>query len=159
AVAARGPAHRVLLTPAGAPLDHARVRALAAMPRVLLVCGRYEGIDERVRALAIDEEISVGDFVLSGGEVAALAVIDAVARLVPPVRAAPVPAEKESFARGLLGAPSSAPPPELRGLRAPGVLLSGDPARTRAGRGAEGRARPRRVRPDLVADEIAARTH
>ncbi len=159
ATLARGPAHRVLLTPAGPPLTHARVRALAAMPRVLLVCGRYEGVDERVRQLAIDEELSVGDFVLSGGEVAAMAVIDAVSRLVPGVLGDPASAEEESFARGQLEAPCYTRPPELRGLRVPEVLLSGDHGRVRAWRDAEGRARTRRARPDLMPDEIAARTY
>jgi tRNA (guanine37-N1)-methyltransferase len=159
AVAARGPAHRVLLTPAGAPLTHARARALAAMPRVLLVCGRYEGVDERVRELAIDEEISVGDYVLSGGEVAAMAVIDAVARLVPGVLGDPASVEEESFAHGLLEAPCYTRPPELRGLRVPDVLLSGDHGKIRAWRDAAARARTRRVRPDLVAGDAAARTY
>src|SRR5688500_12705014 len=96
AIEAAGPAHRVLLTPGGAPLDQARVHALAAHPHVVLVCGRYEGIDERVAELAIDDEISVGDFVLSGGELAALCVIDAVARLVPGVLGEPASAADES---------------------------------------------------------------
>src|SRR5262249_36782819 len=85
AVHSRGRAHRVLMTPGGRRLDQAGVRALAARPRVLLVCGRYEGIDERVRELVIDEELSIGDFVLMGGEVAAMAIIDAAARFVPGV--------------------------------------------------------------------------
>jgi tRNA (guanine37-N1)-methyltransferase len=157
--AARGPARRVLLTPAGSPLTHDRVRALSGHPRVLLVCGRYEGIDERVRQLAIDEELSIGDFVLSGGEVAAMAVIDAVSRLVPGVLGDPASAEEESFARGLLEAPCYTRPPELRGLRVPEVLLSGDHGKIRAWREAEGRSRTRRTRPDLLPDETAARTY
>ena len=83
--AARGATHRLLLSPQGMPLCQRRVRALAAQPRILLICGRYEGIDERVRACFVDQEVSVGDFVLAGGEVAAMALIEAVARLVPGV--------------------------------------------------------------------------
>src|SRR5262249_24375867 len=79
------PAHRIRLTPAGAPLTQARVRDVAALPHLVLVCGRYEGIDECVIELAIDEQLSIGDYVLSGGELAALVVIDAVARFVPGV--------------------------------------------------------------------------
>ena len=91
----------------------------------MLVCGRYEGIDERVRELAIDEELSIGDFVLTGGEVAAMAVIDAVARFVPGVLGDPASTDDESFSAGLLEAPYYTRPPEFRGLAVPEVLLSG----------------------------------
>jgi tRNA (guanine37-N1)-methyltransferase len=150
AVAARGPARRILLSPAGAPLVQARVRALAAEPRLLLVCGRYEGVDERVRALAIDEELSIGDFVLSGGEVAAMAVVDAVSRHVPGVLGEPASIEEESFAGDLLEAPCYTRPAEFRGLAVPEVLLSGHHEKIRAWRAAEARARTERVRPDLI---------
>jgi tRNA (guanine37-N1)-methyltransferase len=149
-VAARGPAHRVLLSPAGAPLTQARVRALAETPRLLLVCGRYEGVDERVRQLVIDEELSVGDFVLSGGELAAMAVIDAASRYVPGVLGEPASTEEESFSAGLLEAPCYTRPAEFRGLAVPEVLLSGHHERIRAWRAAEARARTERVRPDLL---------
>ena len=85
AIESAGPAHRVLLSPGGRPFDQARVKALAQHEHVVLVCGRYEGVDERVIETAIDEEISIGDFVLTGGELAAACVIDAVARLIPGV--------------------------------------------------------------------------
>jgi tRNA (guanine37-N1)-methyltransferase len=159
AIAARGPAHRILLTPAGVPLTHARVQALAALPRILLVCGRYEGIDQRVRELGIDAEISVGDFVLSGGEVAAMAIIDAVSRFVPGVLGDPASTQEESFAQGLLEAPCYTRPPELRGLRVPEVLLSGDHGKIAAWRAEEGRARTGRMRPDLLPAAAAAHTY
>jgi len=149
--AARGPAHRVLLTPAGRPFTQARAHDLVQRGRVLLVCGRYEGIDDRVRELVIDEELSLGDFVLSGGEAAAMAIIDAVARLVPGVLGDHTSTEEESFAEeGLLEYPQFTRPPEYRGLRVPEVLLSGDHEKVRRWRRAEAEARTRARRPDLV---------
>ena len=150
AVAARGPAHRVLLGPAGQPLKQARVRDLARLSRVLFVCGRYEGIDERVRELCIDEEISLGDFVLTGGEAAAMAIIDAVSRFVPGVLGEATSTDEESFSAGLLEAPCYTRPPEFRGLAVPDVLLSGHHERVREWREAESRTRTARVRPDLL---------
>jgi tRNA (guanine37-N1)-methyltransferase len=150
AVATRGPAHRVLLGPAGRPLVHARVRELAAIDRLLLVCGRYEGIDDRVRQLVIDEELSIGDYVLSGGEPAAMVVVDAVARFVPGVLGEPASVDEESFSAGLLEAPHYTRPPEFRGLGVPEVLLSGHHENIRRWREAEARARTARVRPDLL---------
>ena len=129
------------------------------MPRILLVCGRYEGIDQRVRELGIDAEMSIGDFVLSGGEVAAMAVIDAVSRFVPGVIGDPASTQEESFAMGLLEAPCYTRPPELRGLRVPDVLLSGDHAKIAAWRAEEGRARTGRMRPDLLPSAAAAHTY
>lgn len=149
-VAARGPAHRVLLSPAGRPLTQDRVRALAAEPRIVLVCGRYEGIDERVRELVIDEELSIGDFVLMGGEVAAMAVIDAVARFIPGVLGDPASTDEESFSDALLEAPSYTRPPEFRGLAVPEVLLSGHHEKIRAWKRAEAEKRTAERRPDLV---------
>ena len=150
AVAARGPAHRVLLGPAGRPLTHARVRELAEIDRLLLVCGRYEGIDDRVRQLVIDEELSIGDFVLSGGEAAAMAVVDAAARFVPGVLGDASSTDEESFAAGLLEAPHYTRPAEFRGLAVPEVLLSGHHEKIRAWRAAESLARTQQVRPDLL---------
>jgi tRNA (guanine37-N1)-methyltransferase len=150
AVAARGPAHRVLLGPAGRPQTHARVRQLAELERLLLVCGRYEGIDDRVRQLVIDEELSIGDFVLSGGEAAAMCVVDAVARFVPGVLGDAASTEEESFAAGLLEAPHYTRPAEFRGLAVPEVLLSGHHEKIRAWRAAESRSRTAAVRPDLL---------
>lgn len=150
ALAARGPAHRVLLTPAGRPFSQAVARELAARPRVLLVCGRYEGIDDRVRALAIDEELSLGDYVLSGGELAAMTIIDAVARLIPGVLGDLASTEDESFSEGLLEYPQFTRPPSYRGLDVPEILLSGDHARIRAWRTAEAVAKTTARRPELL---------
>jgi tRNA (guanine37-N1)-methyltransferase len=144
-----GPAHRVLLTPAGAPLDQARVRALAAHPHLVLVCGRYEGIDERVAELAIDEEVSVGDFVLSGGELAALCVIDAVARLVPGVLGEPMSAADESFSAGVLEYPQYTRPLVFREREVPAILSGGNHAAIAAWRRARALERTARRRPDL----------
>jgi tRNA (guanine37-N1)-methyltransferase len=106
-------AHRILLTPAGTPLTQARVRALAALPHLILVCGRYEGIDERVIELAIDEELSIGDYVLSGGELGALVVIDAVSRFVPGVLGEATSVDDESHSAGLLEYPQYTRPLKL----------------------------------------------
>jgi len=105
--------HRILLSPSGAPLTQARVRELAARDHLVLVCGRYEGVDQRVIDLAIDEELSIGDYVLSGGELGALVLIDACARLVPGVLGEPTSADDESFSAGLLEYPQYTRPPEL----------------------------------------------
>ena len=119
----------ILLTPAGTGFDQAMARELAALPRFALICGRYEGIDERVRVALSPREVSLGDFVLSGGELAAAVIIDAVVRLLPGVLGDETSAEAESFTRGdLLDHPHYTRPEELRGLGVPEVLLSGDHA-------------------------------
>src|SRR5579872_427114 len=115
----------ILFEPWGEPFTQGVARELAQAPGLILVCGRYEGIDDRVRAALADRELSVGDFVLSGGEIPALAVIDAVARLLPGVVGDPRSLEQDSFAEGLLGYPQYTRPAEFRGLRVPDVLLSG----------------------------------
>ena len=122
------PPHRILVTPAGAPLTQARVRELAALPHIVLVCGRYEGIDERVIETHVDEEISIGDYVLSGGELPALVLIDTIARLLPGALGDERSAEQESFSQGLLDWPHYTRPEEFAGRRVPPVLLSGDHA-------------------------------
>jgi len=137
AIAAAGPGHRVLLSPAGAPLTQARVRALAARDHVVLVCGRYEGVDQRAIELAIDEELSLGDYVLSGGELGALVVIDACARLVPGVLGEPASALDESHSAGVLEYPQYTRPPELDGRAVPAVLTSGNHAAIAAWRRAQ----------------------
>src|SRR5688572_12374350 len=116
----------VLLTPQGRRLDRALVAELATHPRLLLVCGRYEGVDERVRAHLVDIEVSVGDVVLSGGELPALLVLDAVARLVPGVLGSEGSLAEESFEGGLLEYPQYTRPAEFRGWRVPDVLVSGN---------------------------------
>ncbi len=158
--------HRVLMTPAGAPLSQARVRELAARPHLVIVCGRYEGIDDRVVELAIDEELSVGDFVLSGGEIGALAVIDAVARYVPGVLGAATSTDEESFSAGLLEYPHYTRPLDYRGLSVPEVLTSGDHSRIAAWRHQRALERTAARRPELLAGgdapglvALAARTY
>ena len=115
----------VLLTPRGRVFDQAVARQLAERPRLMLVCGRYEGIDERVTSLLQPDEISLGDFVLGGGEVAAMAVVEAVARLVPGVVGDPESVAEDSFTCGLLDYPCYTRPAEVDGLEVPEVLRSG----------------------------------
>ena len=115
----------IYLSPQGEPLTQSVVQDLAERPEVILVCGRYEGIDERVIELDVDYEISLGDFVLSGGEPAAIAVLDAVGRLVPGVLGHASSAVEDSFSDGLLDCPHYTRPEEIAGLKVPDVLLSG----------------------------------
>ena len=154
AEASRGRAHRVLLAPAGRPLDQPTVRALAERPRVLLVCGRYEGIDERVRTQLCDEALSIGDYVLSGGEPAAMVIIDAVARLLPGVLGKAASTVEESFSEPLLEYPQYTRPPEGGGEAVPEVLLSGHHARIRRWRRRAQLVRTRELRPDLLARHV-----
>ena len=141
----------VLLTPDGVRLDQAKVEELARRERLLLFCGRYEGLDERARELGLfDEEISLGDFVLPGGEAAALAVVEAVSRLVPGVVGRAESVERESFSRDRLDHPHYTRPREFRGLSVPDVLVSGDHAAIERWRRARALARTRARRPDLL---------
>jgi tRNA (guanine37-N1)-methyltransferase len=145
-------AHRVLLTPQGQPLNQARVRALSERPAVMLVCGRYEGFDERVRA-HVDEEISLGDFVMTGGEVAAMAILDACVRLLPGVLGNAESTREESHAvdTGLLEYPQYTRPASYRDQGIPDVLTSGHHAEIEKWRRAEAEKRTRGRRPDLFA--------
>ena len=141
----------VLMTPEGAPLNQQRAAELAGRARLLLVCGRYEGIDERVRELGLyDQEISLGDFVLPGGEAAALALTEAVTRLHPGVVGASASLENESFLRERLDYPHYTRPREYRGRTVPDVLLSGDHARIERWRRARALESTRQRRPDLL---------
>jgi tRNA (guanine37-N1)-methyltransferase len=140
----------VLLSPAGRRLDHQLVRELSAEPWLVLVCGRYEGVDERVVEGLAAEELSIGDYVLSGGEVPALVVLEAVSRLVPGVIGNQDSLASESFDAGLLDHPHYTRPREFRGMAVPEVLLSGDHARIAAWRRAAALAKTRRNRPDLL---------
>lgn len=140
----------VLMSPQGRRLDHALVRELASMERLLLVCGRYEGVDERFREHVVDIEVSVGDFVVSGGELPALLVIDAVARRVPGVLGGAASLDEESFEGGLLEYPQYTRPAEFRGWAVPGVLLSGHHAEIEGWRRAQRIARTADRRPDLL---------
>lgn len=145
------PARRILLSPAGAPLTQARVRELAALPHLVLVCGRYEGVDERVIELAIDEEVSLGDYVLSGGELGALVIIDACARLVPGVLGEATSADDESHSAGLLEYPQYTRPAKLGDHEVPAVLQSGNHALIANWRRQQSVARTAARRPDLFA--------
>jgi tRNA (guanine37-N1)-methyltransferase len=149
--AARGPAHRILLSPQGRLLTQAIAADLATRSRVLLVCGRYEGIDERIATLYAHDVISIGDYVLSGGEIAAAVLIEASARLVPGVIGKNESTVDESFSAGRLEYPQWTRPPEFRGLTVPEVLLSGDHAAVEAWRRRESLARTSERRPDLLA--------
>lgn len=141
--------HRLLLTPAGLPLDQDVVDRLATLDHLTLVCGRYEGVDQRVIDHHIDEEISIGDYVLAGGEAAALVVIEAVVRLLPGVVGNPQSTAHESFRDGLVEEPVYTKPAEYRGWKVPEVLLSGDHARIAEWRAAQRRQRTQERRPDL----------
>ncbi len=142
--------HRVLLTPAGRRLDQSLLDEWARLPHLTLVCGRYEGVDERVAVHLVDQEVSLGDFVLAGGEVAALAVVEGVARLLPGVLGNPDSPRSESFRDGLLEEPHYTRPAEFRGWTVPEVLLSGDHARIEQWRQEKRLERTRRNRPDLL---------
>jgi tRNA (guanine37-N1)-methyltransferase len=143
-------ARTVLLSPGGAPFTQEKAERLARVKRLVLLSGRYEGVDERVSRLWIDEEISIGDYVLSGGVLAAAVVVDAVGRLVPGVVGDPRSAERDSFSDGLLDHPHYTRPAEFRGLRVPEVLVSGHHAAIEKWRRERAREATARKRPDLL---------
>lgn len=142
--------HRVLFTPAGRRLNQQMLSHWAGLSHLALVCGRYEGVDERVAEHFIDEEVSWGDFVLAGGEVAALAVVEGVARLRPGVLGNPASLTAESFSDGLLEEPHYTRPSVFRGWEVPEVLVSGDHAAVERWRREQREARTRARRPDLL---------
>ncbi len=144
-------AHRILLSPQGTPLDEAQVRRLAEYPSLYLMCGRYEGVDERAIEAIVDEEVSLGDFVLSGGEVAAMALIEAVSRQIPGVVGLADSVENDSFRNGLLDYPHYTRPQEVRGQTVPEVLLSGNHAEIDRWRRQQSLLATARKRPDLLA--------
>ncbi|HRF47576.1 MAG TPA: tRNA (guanosine(37)-N1)-methyltransferase TrmD [Anaerolineales bacterium] len=140
----------ILLTPQGRTFNQAIAYELAQHERIALVCGRYEGFDERIREHLATDELSIGDYVLTGGELAALIVVDAVARLLPGVLGDPTGAEDDSFAMGLLEYPHYTRPAEYRGWRVPDILVSGDHAKVARWRRQQALQRTRRRRPDLL---------
>lgn len=142
----------VYLTPRGVPLTQARAKALAAGPGVTLLCGRYEGVDQRVLDARDVEEISIGDFVLSGGEAAALIILDVCVRLLPGVIGGAASLDEESFENGLLEYPHYTRPRVWAGIEPPSVLLSGDHGRVAAWRREQSEAATQQRRPDLWAD-------
>jgi len=150
---AKGPdrtARVILLTPQGRRLDQKRLGELAGEEHVVLVCGRYEGVDQRAIDLAVDEEISIGDYVLSGGEVPAMVLIEGMARLVPGVLGNPDSLGRESFQANALEGPQYTRPAEFRGLAVPEVLRSGDHAAVERWRSERAHEFTRRRRPDLI---------
>jgi len=150
----------VCLTPQGRPLAQATVQRLAARERLILLSGHYEGIDERVSEALVDEEVSIGDYVLTGGELPALVLIDAVARLVPGVLGQEASALEESFAQGLLEYPHYTRPADTRGHRVPEVLLSGDHELVRRWRRRESLRRTLERRPELLLEaELTREDH
>jgi tRNA (guanine37-N1)-methyltransferase len=145
-----GPPRLVLLSPRGAPLDQTKVQELSEEEHLVLVAGRYEGVDERFVEITGAEEISIGDFVLSGGEIPAMVVIDAVARLLPGAVSDPQSVEEDSFSRGVLDHPHYTRPADFRGSRVPEVLLSGDHAAVREWRRSRALSDTRARRPELL---------
>ena len=145
------PRSRLLMSPRGAPLTQQRVRALAQGPGALVVCGRFEGVDERVIAARNLEEISVGDYVLSGGEIAAMALIDAAVRLLPGVMGAEESGAEESFEQGLLEYPHYTRPQDFEGRVIPEILNSGHHGKIAEWRRSESERLTRERRPDLLA--------
>jgi tRNA (guanine37-N1)-methyltransferase len=140
----------ILLSPQGRAFTQAEAARIAGLGHVVLLCGRYEGMDERVKELVAAEELSVGDYVLSGGELPALIVVDAVSRLVPGVVGDEQSVEADSFTRGLLDYPHYTRPAEFAGLRVPDVLLSGHHAQVRRWRKKTALARTLDRRPELL---------
>lgn len=146
-----GRARRILLSPQGERLNDQTVRRLADQPELILLCGRYEGLDERVRELVVDEELSIGDYVLSGGELPAMVLIEALSRQIPGVVGQADSVEQDSFRSGLLDHPHYTRPRQVEGLEVPEVLISGDHAAVRSWRQREAIRATLRKRPDLVA--------
>jgi len=152
--AAPGKACVVYLSPQGEPLNQSVVESLVAQERLILVSGRYEGVDERLISTEVDREVSLGDFVLSGGELAAMAVIDAVTRLIPGALGHAQSAEQDSFADGLLDCPHYTRPEVYEGLAVPDVLLGGHHDQIRRWRLKQSLRRTRERRPDLLEQRV-----
>ena len=150
AATGEGKARVIYFSPQGRPLTHARVLELAQSRGAILLCGRYEGVDERLIERCVDEEISLGDFVLSGGEIAALALIDAAVRQLPGALNDANSAVEDSFATGLLDCPHYTRPEEYEGMRVPEVLLSGNHEKIRRWRLKQALGRTWRRRPELI---------
>lgn len=140
----------VLMSPSGRPFRQAIAREYVAYSHVIFICGHYEGVDERVREALVDDELSIGDYVLTNGVLPAAVVIDAVVRLLPGVLGGEGAADQESFSHGLLEYPQFTRPEEYRDMRVPPVLLSGDHAAIEAWRSQESHDRTARRRPDLL---------
>ena len=144
--------HVVLLCPAGRVFNQEKARELASLPRLLLICGSYEGVDDRVRGSLVDEELSIGDFVLTNGALPAMVIVDAITRLLPGALGHDESAEEESFSQGWLEYPQYTRPAEFRGMEVPEVLLSGNHAEIARWRAEQSRRRTGERRPDLLPD-------
>ena len=141
---------RIYMGPRGTTLTPAKARELAKEEHLVLLCGHYEGVDQRALDACIDEEISIGDYILTGGELAAMVLTDCVSRFIPGVLGSGESAEEESFSDGLLEYPQYTRPREIRGMEVPEILLSGDHAKIRAWRRQESLRATKRFRPDLL---------
>ncbi|BBP45326.1 tRNA (guanine-N(1)-)-methyltransferase [Thiosulfatimonas sediminis] len=142
--------HVVYLSPQGAPLTQAKVAQLVELESIVLLCGRYEGIDERLLISEVDEEICIGDFIVSGGELPAMMLMDSVIRLIPGALGHAQSAEQDSFSDGLLDCPHYTRPEEIAGMRVPEVLLNGNHAKIAAWRQEQKLLRTAQRRPDLL---------
>jgi tRNA (guanine37-N1)-methyltransferase len=140
----------VLMTPQGAPLTQARAREFSPVAHLIIICGHYEGVDDRVREALVDDEVSIGDYVLTNGALAAAVFVDAVVRLLPGVLGDEDSAGDDSFANGLLEGPQYTRPPEFRGMPVPDVLLSGNHEAIAKWRAEWARQRTKERRPDLL---------
>ena len=140
----------ILLSPGGRPFDQEKAWELSRLPSLTLICGRYEGIDERVRLHFVDEEISIGDYILTGGEIPAMVLVEAISRLVPGVLGDPESVVEESFTDGLLEYPQYTRPRDYQGFKVPEILVSGDHKKIRDWQKAEAVKKTARVRPDLL---------
>jgi tRNA (guanine37-N1)-methyltransferase len=143
----------VLMTPQGVPLTQGRAQTFSQAPHLVIICGHYEGVDERVREALVDEEVSIGDYVLTNGALAAAVFVDAVVRLLPGVLGGEQSAGDDSFASGLLEGPQYTRPPEFRGMQVPEVLLSGNHEAIAKWRAEWARQRTRERRPDLLKED------
>lgn len=153
----RPEARIILLTPQGAPLTQKRVNALSLEQHLILLCGRYKGIDERIRRRFAPDELSIGDYVLMGGELPAMVLTESVVRVIPGVLGDSESALEDSFQHGLLDCPWYTRPEEFEGMRVPEVLRDGDHAKTKAWRQQESEQRTRKRRPDLWEQFLAER--
>ena len=140
----------ILLSPGGRPFDQEKAWELSRLPSLTLICGRYEGIDERVRLHFVDEEISIGDYILTGGEIPAMVLVEAISRLVPGGLGDPESIVEESFAGDLLEYPQYTRPRDYQGFKVPEILVSGDHKKIRDWQKAEALKKTARVRPDLL---------
>ena len=149
----RKPSRTILLCPQGRRYDQEEARRLAGTDRLILICGHYEGVDERVREALVDEEVSIGDYVLTNGALAAAVVVDAVVRLLPGALGHEQGAEDDSFVCGLLEGPQYTRPGEFRSMRVPDVLVSGDHEAIARWRAEQAKRRTKERRPDLLEGE------